>query len=133
MMEKIRRSKFLQFLLGFMGWLILWTAFYVIAEAVDPRPNLGGSIMLILIVTVIHPAVILLLFLTRLRWAVLGYAAAMLLNVGGQFILFNLVLDTQKVVISGITYYTRYIRGSDSLLSYLWFSIPFFLPVGFGP
>jgi hypothetical protein len=132
MLGRIRRSKRLQFLLGLTGWLLFWTAFYAIAEAGNPSPNLGDSIMLGLIAIAIHPVAILLLLLTKLRWAALGYAAAMVLNVAGQFIAYNVVLDAEQVVVDGITYYTRYIRDFGSLLRYLWWSIPFFLPVGFG-
>jgi len=132
MLDKLRQSKPLQFLLGFIGWLIFWTAFYLIAETANPSPNLAGSIMFILIAIVIHPVAILLLVLTRLRWAALGYAAALVLNIVGQFLVYNVVLDAEQVVIGGITYYTRYIRNFGSLFSYLLQSIPFFLPVGFG-
>ena len=132
MLSRIRRSRLIQFLLGFTGWLLFWTAFYVIVEAATPRPNLAESIMLMLIATAIHPAAILLLLLTKLRWAALGYAAAMALNVAGQFLVYNVLLDAEQVVIGGITYHTRQIRDFGSLLLYLLQSSPFFLPIGFG-
>ena len=132
MLSRIRRSRLIQFLLGFTGWLLFWTAFYVIVEAATPRPNLAESIMLILMATAIHPVVILLLLLTKFRWAALGYAAAMALNVGGQFLVYNVVLDAEQVVVGGITYHTPQIRDLGSLLLYLLQSNPFFLPVGFG-
>lgn len=132
MLSRIRRSRLIQFLLGITGWLLFWTAFYLITEAGNPRPDLADALVLGYIAIAIHPVAILLLLLTKLRWAALGYATAMALNVAGQFLVYNVVLDAEQVVVGGITYSTRHIRDFGSLLLYLLQSIPFFLPVGFG-
>jgi hypothetical protein len=131
-LRRIRRSRGYLLLIGFLYWLVLWTAFYVIQEAVMPRPNLADTIVILLAITILQVLIVIVLPLARLQWTALGYAAAMALNVAGQFLVYNVVLDAKQVVIGGITYYTPYIRGLSSALWALLHSRPFFLPVNYG-
>jgi hypothetical protein len=62
-------------------------------------------------ITILQVLIVIVLPLARLQWTALGYAAAMALNVAGQFLVYNVVLDAKQVVIGGITYYTPYIEG----------------------
>jgi hypothetical protein len=80
MISKVKRSRWTLFLLGFGGWLVLWTAYYVISEAYDPIPNLAAAVLCVLSSWLISFVSISLLLITKLRWAALGYLAAMLLN-----------------------------------------------------
>ncbi len=114
MPRTIRQSKRLLFLLGFVGWLVLWPAFYVIANAANPRLNLAGAILLIWVAVLINLVAIFLLLLTKLRCAALGYAAAMAINGIGLL----LVLETSYI-------------GNYALYSAI--SFPFFLPSSFAP
>ena len=65
----------------------MWTAYYVIAEAANPIPNLAAAIMCMMSAAAINLAVIAPLLLTKLRWVALGYFAAMALNGIGLFLL----------------------------------------------
>ena len=131
-LRRTRRSRGYLLLIGFVYWLVLWTAFYVILEAVMPSPNLGGAIVILLAITILHALVLIVLPLARLRWTALGYAAAMALNVAGQFLVYNVVMDAKWVVIGHITYHTPYIHDLSSALLSLLSSTPFFLPVNYG-
>jgi hypothetical protein len=132
MLRRIRRSKQYLLLVGFVYWLVLWTAFYVILEAVMPRLNLGEGIVILLAIAMLQVVILIVLPLARLQWTALGYAAAMALNAAGQFLVYNVVLDAKQVVIGGITYGTPYIRDLSSALWALLLSRPFFLPVNYG-
>ena len=131
-LRKTRRSKGYLLLIGFVYWLVLWTVLYVILEAVIPRPDLGDTILSLLAITILQALILIALPLARLHWTALGYAAAMALNVAGQFLVFNVRLDAKEVVIGGMTYGTPYIRDLSSALLWLVSSRPFFLPVNYG-
>ena len=105
-LRRIRRSKRYLLLIGFVYWLVLWMAFYVILEAVMPRPNLADTIVILLAITILQVLIVIVLPLARLQWTALGYATAMALNVAGQFLVYSVVLDVKQVAIGGITYGT---------------------------
>ncbi len=109
MLRRVRQSRRLLFLLGLAGWLILWTAYYAVTEAANPIPNLAAAIMCVLSSTLINVAALAFLLLTKLRWAALGYVAAIALNGVGL-----LLTDAFDVL-------------------YLVSSFPFFLPSNFRP
>lgn len=109
MLKKVRQSRRLLFLIGFVGWLILWTVYYVIAEATNPLPNLAAAVMCIMSPVVISFVAIVLLLLVKLWWTALGYVAAMTLNGVGL------------VMVDGV-----------NILYYV-SSFPFFLPNSFRP
>ncbi len=132
MLRRTRRTKQYLLLIGFAYWLVLWTAFYVILEAVMPRPNLGEGVIIFIAIAVLQALILIVLPLARLHWTALGYAAAMALNVAGQFLVYNVVLDAKQVVIGGTTYGTPYIGDLSSALLALLLSRPFFLPVNYG-
>jgi hypothetical protein len=100
--------------LGMVGWLVLWSAYYIIAHAASPRHNLAGAIMLALAATATSPLVILLLLLAKLRWAAFGYAAAMALDGVGL------------LLVADFSYSGNYV------LAFV-ISLPFFLPTNSGP
>jgi hypothetical protein len=132
MLGRIRQSKRSLFLVGFSYWLVLWTAFYVILNAVNPRPDLAGAVVILVTVTAIHIVILVALLSAKFQWAALGYVAAMALNIAGQFLIYNVVLDAKQVLVGDVTYGTRYIRDLSSLWTYLCQSTPFFLPVTYG-
>jgi hypothetical protein len=132
MLRRTRRSKRYLLLVGFGYWLVLWTAFYVTQEAVMPRPSLGDTIAILLTIAVLQALIAIVLSLARLQWTPLEYAAAMALNVAGQFLVYNVVWDAKQVVIGGMTYNTPYIRDLSSDLWALLRSRPLFLPVNYG-
>jgi hypothetical protein len=109
MISKVKQSRWTQFLLGLGGWLVLWTAYYVMSEAYDPIPNLAAAVLCVLSSWLISLVLILLLLITKLRWAALGYLAAMLLNGVGLLL-----------------------TGGFNLL-YVVSSFPFFLPSNLRP
>jgi hypothetical protein len=131
-LRRAQRSRRFLVLAGFIYWWALWTAFYLVQEAAVPRANLGEAIFVLLAAAVIHLLIIVVLPIARLPWPALGYLTAMLLNLAGQFTVYNVLMDAREVVVGGITYYTPYIRDLSSLGLYLLGSRPFFLPVTFG-
>lgn len=104
MLTRVRQSRRLAFVLGFVGWLILWSAYYIVVGATEGDLNLAAAAMCALSATVASLVVVVLLFLMKLGWAALGYVAAMALNGIGLLLV-----------------------GSFDIL-YLLCSFPFFLP-----
>jgi hypothetical protein len=131
MRGRLRQFKRRLILVGSSYWLVLWTAFYVMFEAMEPRPHLGLDIFVLMFVPAIHIVILMVLLLAKLQWAALGYFAGMALNVAGQFLVYNVLLDAEQVLVGGMTYSTRHIGDFSSLLVYLSASIPFFLPVNY--